>query len=139
MRLPNQAKSVDRSGVRAAGRQGSGIPSARIVPASGGIPIYGNWCGPGHGGGPAIDAVDAVCRAHDRCYGREGYFDCGCNRDLVRAMPGAIARTPSAAGKLAGTVITGFFRATPCVCTKVCLPFVGCLPIPAPFAAACPA
>lgn len=136
MQLPNQAKSVDRSSVPAALGLGSGMSSARIVPASGGIPIYGNWCGPGHGGGPPIDAVDAVCRAHDRCYGRKGYFDCGCNRDLIDAMPGAIARTPSVAGKAAGTVIGAFFSATPCVC-EVCLPFVGCFPIPAPFPAAC--
>ena len=138
MRLPKQAKSINRSRVASSPRQGSRVPAARIVPASGGLPIYGNWCGPGHGGGPAVDAVDAVCRAHDRCYGREGYFDCGCNRALVEAMPDAIARTPSAEGKLAGTVIRGFFSVTPCVCTEVCLPFVGCLPIFAPFAAACP-
>ena len=54
------------------------LPPEAVLPASGqvmpqlSIPIYGNWCGPGHGGGPAIDAVDAVCRAHDQCYGQRG-------------------------------------------------------------------
>ena len=48
----------------------------QITPQQVSIPIYGNWCGPGHGGGPAIDAVDAVCRAHDQCYGSRGYFNC---------------------------------------------------------------
>ena len=115
MRLPNQAKSIYKSRVPPTLRQGSGIPSARIVPASGGLPIYGNWCGPGHGGGPTINAVDAVCREHDLCYDREGYFDCGCNRDLVEAMPDAIARTQSWKGKLAGTVIGALFSSTPCV------------------------
>ena len=115
MRLPNQVRPVIRSGVRASPRQEPGFPSAGIVPTSGGIPIYGNWCGPGHGGGPPIDAVDAVCRAHDLCYDREGYFDCGCNRDLVNAMPGAIAQTPSWRGKIAGTVIKTIFSSMPCV------------------------
>lgn len=137
MRLPKQANPIDRSGVPATPRQGSGSRSAGIVPSSGGIPIHGNWCGPGHGGGPAIDAVDAVCREHDLCYDREGYFDCGCNRELVNAMPAAIAQTPSSAGRLAGTVIRGFFNATPCAC-EVCVPFLGCFKIPAPFPAACP-
>ena len=44
MRLPKQAKPVDRSGVRAAPRQEPSLRSAGIVPASGGIPIWGNWC-----------------------------------------------------------------------------------------------
>ncbi|GIV07718.1 MAG: hypothetical protein KatS3mg017_0920 [Fimbriimonadales bacterium] len=54
---------------------------------SGGIPIYGNWCGPGHPnpeirvigdcqrGGvrdhpPVIDALDSCCCEHDACYER---------------------------------------------------------------------
>lgn len=96
--LPKLAMGVRRAagalpttldaGVPGGERHGFGAASPRIVPASGGLPIYGNWCGPWHGGGRIIDAV---CREHDLCYDREGYFDCGCNRDLVNAMPGAIA------------------------------------------------
>ena len=118
-------------------QHGFGSQSARLVPASSGLAVYGNWCGPGHSGPePPIDAVDAVCQAHDRCFDQHGY-DCGCNRDLVDAMPDAIARTPSAHGKLAGAGIKAFFQTTPCICTEVCLPFVGCFPVPAPFPEAC--
>lgn len=31
--------------------------------------IYGNWCGPGYGGGPCLDEIDCACRAHDLAYG----------------------------------------------------------------------
>ena len=87
----------------------------QITPQAG-LPIYGNWCGPGHGGGPAIDAVDAVCKAHDECYNRNGYKHCGCDRALVFNMPSAIIRTSSTAGKAAGTAAAAFFAATPCLC-----------------------
>ncbi|MHA7142646.1 hypothetical protein ACX80T_14035 [Arthrobacter sp. Sr33] len=36
------------------------------------VPIWGNWCGPGHGGGVAVDVLDSICRTHDRCYGSRG-------------------------------------------------------------------
>jgi len=81
-----------------------------------GLPVYGNWCGPGHGGGPAIDAVDAVCRTHDACYNNNGYKHCGCDRALILRMPGAISHTSSSAGKAAGAAAAAFFVATPCVC-----------------------
>ncbi len=34
------------------------------------VPIYGNWCGPGHpaaGFPPPVDAFDAACMRHDLC------------------------------------------------------------------------
>lgn len=34
------------------------------------VPLYGNWCGPGHPSGPAlppVDAYDAACMRHDFC------------------------------------------------------------------------
>lgn len=50
-----------------------------------GIPIYGRWCGPRVSGpGAPIDDLDACCMTHDRCYDREGYFDCGCDAALCR-------------------------------------------------------
>ena len=108
-----------------------------VEPQSGGLPVHGNWCGPGHGGGPATDAVDAVCRTHDQCYGRSGYFDCRCDRDLIRSMPGAIAATPSAGGKVAGAAAMAWFANSYCICRKrVCYPVVrwcrGWLNIPYP-------
>lgn len=47
-----------------------------------GMPIYGNWCGPGHGGGSAVDMLDLSCFYHDTCYGNSGYHKCSCDQDL---------------------------------------------------------
>ena len=44
------------------------------------LAVHGNWCGPGHGGGPALDVLDAACRRHDLCVRRSGvYFNCDCD------------------------------------------------------------
>ena len=70
------------------------------------FPVYGNYCGFGHGdptgNTPPIDAVDAVCREHDLCYRLLGDFDDRCDRNLIEIMPSAIASTPSPVGKKAG-------------------------------------
>jgi Phospholipase A2 len=121
------------------GRQYRQLPSAAAATEELGlaqIPIYGNWCGPGHSGpGAPIDPVDRVCCLHDHCYGDRGTLDCACDRDLVARMPGAIADTrTSAAGRAAGTAAAAFFAVSPCLCNRVCFPFVGCTdtPVPAP-------
>lgn len=94
-----------------------------------GLPIYGNYCGPRYGDktgcSPAQDQVDATCCRHDVCYDQRGYFDCGCDCDLVRSMPSAIANTSSAVGKAAGTAAMAYFATSPCVATyvEVCIPF----------------
>jgi hypothetical protein len=109
----------------------AGAPKLR---AAQGIPIYGNWCGPGHGGsGPPLDPVDRVCCLHDRCYDDRGYFDCSCDRDLIGRMPAAIvdSRTPPA-GAAAGSAAMIAFSALPCFCHRLCLPFVGCIDTPIP-------
>jgi len=112
-------------------------PSAPSPPpaSSGGLPVYGNYCGPGHGDPtyttPPVDAVDAVCQAHDRCYDTRGYFNCGCDRALIAAMPGAILATPSRAGRAAGALVAGFFAGWPCQCpARLCAPFIGCVTLP---------
>jgi hypothetical protein len=111
-------------------------PATLPLPASsGGLPVYGNYCGPGHGDPtyttPPLDAVDAVCQAHDRCYDTRGYFNCGCDRALITAMPGAIIGTPSPAGKAAGALVAGFFAGWPCQCpATLCAPFIGCVTLP---------
>jgi len=73
-----------------AGRGSLGpAPDARIAESPiDGIPcIYGRWCGPGCSGpGAPIDSVDTCCRTHDGCYARRGYFDCQCDRDLLRCI-----------------------------------------------------
>jgi hypothetical protein len=97
-------------------------PGHGTAPGTSGIAIYGNYCGPGHGDPtgltPPVDAVDAACRAHDMCYDATNYFNCGCDRALLNALPGAIAATPTAAGKAAGTLIQAHFMGQPCVCAS---------------------
>lgn len=48
------------------------------------IPVWGNYCGPGHSGpGKPIDLLDTACMHHDNCYGKEGYWSCNCDKGLV--------------------------------------------------------
>lgn len=71
--------------------------------------VYGNWCGPGCSGpAPPVDGIDRCCQAHDRCYGRRGYFACSCDRDLVKCLAPYSAR--SRAAKIMGT----YFKYSPC-------------------------
>ena len=90
-----------------------GSPDNRITPQQLSLPFYGNYCGRGHGdptgNTPPIDAVDAVCREHNRCYRLLGDFDRRCDRDLIESMPSAIVRTPSPIGKNAGFLALLYF------------------------------
>jgi hypothetical protein len=116
------------------------VPKQAVSNMPNGVELYGNWCGPGHGGsGPPIDAVDEVCCRHDQCYCEEGYFECSCDRDLVSRMPGAIAdpNTPPD-GQAFGSLAMTYFAVSPCVCWyEVCYPlpwppFWDCQDIPVP-------
>ena len=102
------------------GGQGTTPEGHGAATGGSGAMIYGNYCGPGWGdetGATApVDAVDAACRAHDLCYAATNYFNCGCDRALLYAMPGAIAAAPSAAGKAAGAAVMAHFAGQPCVC-----------------------
>jgi hypothetical protein len=54
------------------------------------IPVHGNWCGPNHGAGPILDALDDACMRHDHCAAQQGLFDCGCDlafMDELRSRP----------------------------------------------------
>ncbi len=57
------------------------------------IPVHGNWCGPGHGAGPALDPLDAACLRHDLCIRAAGRaFNCACDltfMDELRRGPWA--------------------------------------------------
>ena len=90
-----------------------GLPEDQITPQQLSFPVYGNYCGFGHGdptgNTPPIDAVDAVCREHNRCYRLLGDFDRRCDRDLIESMPSAIASTPSPIGKNAGLLALLYF------------------------------
>ena len=77
------------------------------------LPVYGNYCGVGHGDPtfetPPVDAVDLVCREHDRCYGLLGDFDERCDRNLIEMMPNAIVLTPTPLGKQVGLLTLLYF------------------------------
>jgi hypothetical protein len=88
------------------------------------IPLYGNWCGPGHAGpGAPIDAVDEACCRHDMCFCEDGYDDCACNRqgaaDLVAA---SVAGDTLPGGRVAGPSIAAALLAAPCLCHEICGP-----------------
>jgi len=56
-----------------------------------GWPIWGNWCGPGHGGGTVVDKIDQACKNHDLCYERAGNitfpaYNCACDKQLLRDL-----------------------------------------------------
>jgi len=86
-----------------------------MVRAPEALPIYGRWCGPGHGGGTPIDDLDAACMRHDRCYSRKGYFDCGCDADLIRDISTAVATgNVRPQGRVMGPIIAAWFKAQPC-------------------------
>ncbi len=88
----------------------------QITPQQLSLPVYGNYCGAGHGDPtgrtPPTDAVDAICREHDLCYRRLGDFDFRCDRALIRDMPSAIADTPSPIGKSVGFLALLHFSST---------------------------
>lgn len=53
------------------------------------LPIYGNWCGPGHGGRSynnpyPVDVLDTGCMNHDLCYIQNGYFNSACDKTLLQ-------------------------------------------------------
>lgn len=98
------------------------MSAAPLLTSSVGLPIYGNYCGPGHGdptGSVApVDRVDAVCRAHDLCYKNAGSSGtCGCDSALIASMPAAIAHPQtSQQGKAAGALIQSYFSSAWCTC-----------------------
>ena len=99
-----------------------------------GIPIYKNWCGPGHGGKvenvpPAVDDVDRACMHHDLCYDSRRFNDCNCDGRLIRELSGVSANGPEAEAARAAILTT--FASIPCQCVKrVCLGVsVGTLPL----------
>ena len=126
--LPKLSTGVRRTAGGTGAKLGRGGVAAQFE-----LEIYGKYCGPGHGdpsGCSPDDEVDAVCCRHDKCYNKRGYLDCGCDRDLVISMPGAIANTPSAEGKAWGAAVMAFFAVSPCFC-EVCDPIFGyCVDIP---------
>ena len=90
-----------------------------------GLPVYGNWCGPGHGGGTPIDDLDRACMMHDLCYDKKGYFNCECDTKLIRDIDRALRYgNVRPLGRIMGPIIRNWFMAQPCV------HHVGGIPIP---------
>ena len=77
------------------------------------VPIWGNWCGPGHGGGYAVDVLDSICQTHDNCYAARGYFACSCDRAIVADIRNNIYRMTTGERIMAAAVSTYF---TYCLC-----------------------
>jgi RHS repeat-associated protein len=77
------------------------------------FPIYGNYCGPGHGDTQyvlePIDDVDRACMKHDMCYDRRHYLACECDQQLVGDVWLALQTTESAEEKAAGSAILTYF------------------------------
>jgi Phospholipase A2 len=130
VRLPSVPAAADEPLGPAQLRELLGAPSVqRVLPD--GIEYYGNWCGPLHGGGQPIDAVDRVCCLHDQCYDDRGYLDCSCDRDLIEGMQRAMANPyVSPEGRYKASQAADFFRVSPCLCNRMCLPWIGCFRVP---------
>lgn len=81
------------------------------------LPIYGNYCGPGHGDPtgetPPINDVDACCRIHDMCYSERGYFDCYCDKELIDCIK--TKRSGWTPKGRAAAAIWAYFNLQPCV------------------------
>jgi hypothetical protein len=57
------------------------------------MPLYGNWCGPGHpavGAPPPVDEFDAACMRHDIC--TSGAPDGPCDWQFVNDLRGLAAK-----------------------------------------------
>lgn len=82
-----------------------------------GVPIHGNWCGPGHRKAEkkCVDALDCVCRIHAKCYGVHNYLNCLCDMELV-------ARLQSIGGTK-GRLLRDYFSESACIGPAV-LPYV---------------
>lgn len=78
------------------------------------LPMYGAWCGPGHSGGKAIDAIDSCCQAHDNCYDKSGYFDCGCDRQVLSCLGGVKVASTAVEANSFRQAATAYFRAAGC-------------------------
>ncbi|MEK3646531.1 hypothetical protein [Aeribacillus sp. FSL M8-0235] len=78
-----------------------------------GMPVWGNWCGPGHGGGVPKDKLDSLRMTHDLCYKVKGYFDCGCDKALVAGITAALPFMKYDE-KRAALAVAAYFSIAPC-------------------------
>ena len=78
------------------------------------LPVYGNWCGPGYGegNGAPIDALDAACMEHDKCYERTHYNKC--DQALVDTINSKIQYMSGKQLNTAKAIIFVFDEILPC-------------------------
>lgn len=77
------------------------------------IPVWGNWCGPGHGGGTPKDKLDSLCKTHDQCYGSRGYFACSCDKNLVGRISSNF-KYMKIKERVAALAVKTYFEHAPC-------------------------
>ncbi|MBC6316165.1 hypothetical protein [Listeria grandensis] len=75
--------------------------------------VYGNWCGPKHGGGKPIDYLDSICKSHDLCYADRGYFACSCDKMLIKRID-QYAKKMKWKERLAAYAVKTYFKYAPC-------------------------
>ncbi|HEQ5509200.1 TPA: phospholipase [Streptococcus agalactiae] len=79
-----------------------------------GLPIWGNYCGPGYGGKdsnkPATDVLDEGCKRHDQCYKWSLTLrkNCKCNKDLVDYIDAHKSQMSGTMAKVAWAIRTYF-------------------------------
>ncbi|KGP71050.1 hypothetical protein [Pontibacillus yanchengensis] len=74
------------------------------------LPVWGNWCGPGHGGGTPKDDLDRACMYHDKDYAKYGYFDCDSDFRLI-ARIGVYYDDMGFIEKRVATAVASYFTA----------------------------
>lgn len=75
---------------------------------------YGNWCGGGHSGpGAPIDALDAACMRHDKCWASRGMYACSCNREFTAELSRIMGSLGFRAKAYAAAAFVAF-NAAPC-------------------------
>jgi hypothetical protein len=78
--------------------------------------VHGRYCGLSNKAGPPVDALDAACRAHDRCWAKRGQFACSCDRQLVNQTARIARNGPgSAAVRKKADLISDFYQAIDCM------------------------
>lgn len=79
-----------------------------------GFKLYGNWCGPMHGGGEPIDELDQLCMEHDLCYKDRVMFSCYCDEELVLGIHETLFSMDEEAQSVA-SLIASYFSIAPCI------------------------
>lgn len=94
------------------------------------FPVYGNWCGPNYGAGKPIDAMDACCMHHDRCYDDTAIYNhCSCDHALLGCLKAVRLGSNEVRRRTMRGAIETYFKNTVCRCTAsadYCMPVRQC-------------